>query len=148
MPEGDVESFFVKEEFNLSGEVVCHIVKQLVTCLKYLHGELGYVHRDIKPANVLIEEERLNELKMDIKLTDFGFAGQSTDTRVSMKQNIGTPDYMAPELFHSQHIDQQGNKVGKNVDVWAIGVMTFQLLSMNQMPFKRSDEKDVELAEL
>lgn len=148
IPEGDVDHFFAKQDFNFSGVVVCHIIKQLVTCLKYLHEELGIVHRDIKPANVLIEKERLDEEKMDIKLTDFGFAGQCQDSRVSMQQNIGTPEYMAPELWDSRYIDEQGKKVGKNVDIWAIGVMTFKLLSMNSSPFQQLGEENVDPSEL
>ena len=65
LPEGNLEDFFEKEQRDLSGEVVCHIIKQLMTCLKYLHDSLDIVHRDIKPANVLIEGARLDEQKME-----------------------------------------------------------------------------------
>ena len=47
---------------------------------------------------------------------------------------------MAPELYENKYVDENGQKVGKNVDVWAVGVMTFQLLSDGQMPFRREGE--------
>ena len=65
----------------------------IVCALEFLHGN-GIVHRDLKPANILIKPDGY------ISLVDFGLAKPETDSHTwSM---VGTPIYMAPELFMSQ----------------------------------------------
>ena len=62
---------------------------------------------------------------MYVKLADFGFATTGT---FMLNGNMGTPAYKAPELYLEQlH--------GCEVDVWSFGVIAFQLLSGNQLPF-------------
>lgn len=79
------------------------------------------VHRDIKPGNVMVGPTRF------AKLSDFGLAkrvqDQHTDDGGWM---CGTPNFMAPELF-------AGRAAGKTSDVYAMGVMYFQLLT-GQLP--------------
>ena len=45
-----------------------------MAALAYLHGTKNIVHRDVKPANLLVEIARLDQDKIDIKMTDFGMA--------------------------------------------------------------------------
>jgi serine/threonine protein kinase len=54
------------------------------------------VHRDIKPENVMIQSTA-NEDNITLKLTDFGFAVFSNPVE-GLKQVLGSPLYMAPEL--------------------------------------------------
>ena len=49
------------------------------------------IHRDLKPANILATEER------KLKIADFGFAIKVEDAAKSIKYNVGSPLYMAPE---------------------------------------------------
>lgn len=58
--------------------------------------------------------------KLKIKLTDFGFSC-FFDPEAGMKRRLGSPLYMAPEIFK----DQQYNS---KVDVWSIGIITCKLL--------------------
>ena len=49
-------------------------MKQLVSALKYLHEKKEIVHKDIKPDNLLVELIDFEAKKIQVKLTDFGFA--------------------------------------------------------------------------
>ena len=85
-----------------------------------MHKE-NYVHRDIKPENILLESRE----DLNIKLTDFGFAQYMDNGKLSMQ--MGTPEYMAPEIIEGDDYDQK-------VDVWSAGVVAYQLFC-GQTPF-------------
>ena len=90
--------------------------------LEHLH-ELGVVHRDLKPENILLQ-------KGDPRITDFGiarFASRSTQTRGFS----GTLQYMSP--------DASENRVSHQMDLWAVGVMLFEMLA-GYRPFDGANE--------
>ena len=90
--------------------------------LEHLHG-LGIVHRDLKPENILLQ-------KGDPRITDFGiarFATRSTQTR----GYSGTLQYMSPDAFE--------NRVSHQMDLWAVGVMLFEMLA-GFRPFDGANE--------
>ncbi len=97
---------------------------QLANALDYAHSK-GIFHRDIKPANII----RLADGKT-IKLADFGIAlvsaGESND-RTAAGTVMGTPHYMSPE-------QARGEKVDARSDLWAVGVVLYQLLT-GKRPF-------------
>ncbi|EDR21597.1 br serine/threonine protein kinase, putative [Entamoeba dispar SAW760] len=63
---------------------------QVLRCLSYLHSK-GICHRDIKPENILLDSGHTN-----IKLVDFGYSFFSLNEK--LKERVGTPDYVAPEV--------------------------------------------------
>lgn len=82
--------------------------------------EVGVVHRDLKPENIFIEQ---GPQGMVPKVLDFGIA-QLSDARLTAATDImGTPTYMAPECFMDARL------VGPPADVWAIGVIFYELVS-------------------
>lgn len=89
---------------------------QILNALQYAHDN-GVVHRDIKPANVLIDAEG------QVVLTDFGVAHFRDGTRLTQAGAlIGTPEFMAPELFESGEVDH-------TVDTYATGLVLFEMLT-------------------
>ncbi|OAJ63605.1 serine/threonine-protein kinase [Paraburkholderia ginsengiterrae] len=107
-------AFAVKDAVRMTGE--------LLDALGYAH-EQGIVHRDVKPANVMLDAQ------LRVKLPDFGVARLS-DTGSDGTQAgtmVGTPSYMSPE-------QAMGNPVGPRSDIFAAGIVLYQLLTMKR-PF-------------
>lgn len=140
-PDGSV--FFVMEFLageDLSGTVekngplpwerVKPIMLQICNALQAAH-DAGIIHRDMKPENCFRITRGKNE--DFIKVLDFGIAKVTSDegeggkglTRTGMI--FGTPEYMSPE-------QAQGQKVDHRVDVYASGVILYELLT-GRVPF-------------
>jgi len=99
------------------------IVSQACRGLEYAHRN-GVVHRDVKPGNLLRNEEGV------VKLADFGIAKaiseESSITQVGSV--LGTAAYLAPE-------QAAGEQAGPAADLYALGVVTYQLLS-GRLPYE------------
>jgi serine/threonine-protein kinase len=94
--------------------------------------QVGIVHRDLKPANVLINDEGL------LKIVDFGVAAAHREGDTQLTKTgyvIGSPKYMAPEQI-------LGKKVDERADVYAIGVMLYEMLT-GVPPYARGDHMSV-----
>ena len=83
--------------------------------------ERAVIHRDLKPSNVLVTSAGV------IKLLDFGIAKRfretpDGDTRSRTQLRMLTPQYAAPEQL-------DGRAVGVGVDIYALGVMLFELIA-------------------
>jgi serine/threonine protein kinase len=92
------------------------ILRALADAVDYLHEE-GVIHRDIKPANVLCDTGGR------VKLTDLGIASAAHATGItSTGTMLGTPAYMAPELF-------DGTRATQAADVYAVAAIAFEMLS-------------------
>ncbi|CAG2105700.1 unnamed protein product [Medioppia subpectinata] len=82
--------------------ISCEILKELLDCVKYLHDSCPpVIHRDLKPTNVLILQNSNNN--RFLKLCDFGSATFHDMTSMSHTPNVGTAQYMAPELYQSRY---------------------------------------------
>jgi len=112
---------------------VARIVRDVGRSLHEAHQK-GIVHRDMKPANVILttlgdDEDDAGAAREVAKVIDFGIARLEDTAMTQTGILLGTPSYMAPELF-------EGNReVDARADVYALGVMAFQMLS-GQKPFK------------
>ena len=94
--------------------------------------QVGIVHRDLKPANVLINDAGL------LKIVDFGVAAAHREGDTQLTKTgyvIGSPKYMAPEQI-------LGKKVDERADVYAIGVMLYEMLT-GVPPYSRGDHMSV-----
>ena len=106
-----------------AGEVVLYL-KQVARALDKAHIK-GIVHRDLKPANMyVVQREDGSPL---VKVLDFGIAKLTDDAAKELTvagQVFGTPWYMAPEQARGDL-----GSVGPGTDLWALGLIAFQLLT-------------------
>jgi hypothetical protein len=103
-------------ETQLPIDRVGQIIARVAAALDEAHA-YGIVHRDLKPANVLFDD------RQEAYLADFGIAHWSqADTSQTGDQILGTPAYMSPEQISSEH------PIGPTTDVYALGVMLFEML--------------------
>jgi eukaryotic-like serine/threonine-protein kinase len=108
------------------------------SAVEYAHKNL-VVHRDIKPANILVAADGAP------KLLDFGIAklllpdaGELALTRPT--DRIMTPGYASPEQVRGEHVTTA-------TDVYALGVLLYQLLT-GQSPFRLESKSPVEVAQI
>ncbi len=87
--------------------------------------ERGIIHRDLKTANIFLTSGR------GVKLGDLGVAKIAKSGLATTQ--IGTPYYMAPELWRGRPYD-------KKADVWSLGAVLYEMASLKH-PFEAKDEK-------
>lgn len=81
--------------------------------MEQLHS-VGIIHRDLKSLNILLDENMLP------RICDFGLSRFQDDETTDQTQNIGTPHWMAPELFES------GDYTNK-IDVYAFAILLWEM---------------------
>ncbi|MBI5611276.1 MAG: protein kinase [Deltaproteobacteria bacterium] len=96
--------------------------------------QVGVIHRDNKPANVLLRPSG------QALLTDFGIAKDLNIESSMTLHASGTPAYMSPEQVRN-------HSVGPATDIFALGVVTFEMLS-GKLPWSRRDPISLALARL
>lgn len=97
---------------------------RIARAVQYAH-EHGVLHRDLKPANILLD------VAGKPMLSDFGLA-KLLDAEFQLTRSnayVGTPHYMSPEQAAGK-----SKEVTMVSDVWALGVMLFQMLT-DKLPF-------------
>merc|ERR1719424_147928 len=100
--------------------------RNILEAVAYFHGK-GVMHRDLKPENILLVSRTCNT---DIKISDFGLAKVSREFPMKLPRShsiCGSDFYLAPEVIKQE-------EYGREVDIWAIGVITYVLLS-GSLPF-------------
>jgi serine/threonine protein kinase len=131
------------------------LAQSLRWAIQFCHGmEYAYskgvrCHRDIKPGNIMISQDKT------VKITDFGLAGVlgASEADPGIRLNIqegkvglsfrtlagkgrGTPTHMPPEQFYdAAYCDQRS-------DIYAFGVVLFQMASGGKLPFLPALPKD------
>jgi len=118
-------------------EIAAYIVKELARGLAYAHAyrDLHLVHRDISPANVLLSYSG------EVKLTDFGLATSKLKEQQTAPGIIyGKLAYLAPEQARGDALDQR-------TDLYAAGILLWEMLTGQQLFPVRSDKAHVKLTD-
>lgn len=111
---------FVRERAPLEPELARRLVEQLFDALSAVHAA-GIVHRDLKPENVRVSER---EGAPWLKVLDFGIAKSLARLEISKTApGLGTPLWTAPEQASDGYVP------APNADVWALGLLSFFILT-------------------
>lgn len=127
---GDLDKFiinFKKKRKNINNRTIAKLTLQLASALKYLHRN-NIIHRDIKTSNVFLDKN------YNIKLGDLGIA-KIMGNRHLANTYIGTPYYMAPELYKGEQYDTK-------CDIWSLGCILYELITLNK-PFEGRNIMDL-----
>jgi tetratricopeptide (TPR) repeat protein len=107
---------------SLPADEVVKIALEVADALARAH-HLGIIHRDLKPANVLLAKDGTP------RLADFGIAHVDSDQPLTQTgMLVGTVDYLSPEMCQGETPDERS-------DIWAFGVLLFEMLS-GKLPFE------------
>ena len=110
---------------NMDESDIIRLGTDICKALEIIQKE-NIVHRDIKPENILVNEYG------QYKLSDFGIA--KTMDHVTKATLIGTPDYIAPEVFKKQ-------AYGFLADEYSLGLVLYWTLNERRMPFVEIKDK-------
>lgn len=117
----------LKKEGRLNERQTAQYMREVIQAVQYLHSlDPPIIHRDIKPENILLDKDDR------VKLGDFGWSNFFNDSS-QRTTYCGTPEYLAPEM-----IKQKGHD--KNLDIWNLGVLLFELLT-GRPPFEGKDQQ-------
>jgi len=102
--------------------------------VSYLHDQ-GIVHRDLKPANIFFDEDQ-----QVIKIGDYGLSKFiSCSRRSGQTETVGTFHYMAPEIGKGVY--------GKEIDIYALGILLFEMLT-GDVPFNGESTQEIVMKHL
>lgn len=116
---------------------VFHIGITVADALEYAHQQ-NVVHRDIKPANILYDRETGN-----LKLTDFGIACLTDNSRTRTGTVLGSPSYMSPEQLAGEQVDGRSDIYSLGITLYQLftGVLPFNADSMASLAYKIANNK-------
>ena len=132
--EGRDLAQWIQQSGVLPIEQAVDLVLQALEALAEAHT-LGIVHRDLKPANLFVIRTRDGQLS--VKVLDFGISKMTRSPGVTPSSDMdmtktnammGSPLYMSPEQM------QSAKGVDARVDIWAVGVILYEILA-GRVPF-------------
>ncbi|KAL7436643.1 hypothetical protein ACHAXH_006174 [Discostella pseudostelligera] len=108
-------------DYHYTEAQCARLIKQMSCSVRYIHSK-GIIHRDLKLENFLFTDTGPDS---ELKMIDFGLSKHFKFGEVQ-HEAVGTPYTVAPEVIRGSYDER--------CDVWAIGVITYLLLS-GESPF-------------
>jgi len=127
---GSLQSL-IERSGRLDPELALDLMRQAASGLAFVHAH-GILHRDIKPHNLLLSR------RGELKLGDFGLAFDAGASRRPAASLVGTPAYIAPELW-------RGEPASTSSDVFSLGACLFLLLC-GRLPFVGTTKEQIKQA--
>ena len=124
---------YIQQQGVLSWKETVHLISQVLAALSHAHSK-GVVHRDTKPQNMMLLSDGT------IKVTDFGIARFSNNTKTMTEQAIGSVHYIAPE-------QAKGDITDGRTDIYSLGVMMYEMLT-GKLPYDGDNAVSVALMHL
>jgi len=118
-----------------------YIILEMCKGLAYAHdvhnpetgGLMGIVHRDISPPNVLISKQG------EVKVVDFGLAKATSQVEITDPGVVkGKMSYLSPEAARGEEVDARA-------DIFAVGILLYELLTGKRLFYGETDYQTVEL---
>jgi serine/threonine-protein kinase len=129
--EGSSGAEILRDDGWVEVDEALSIIEQACEGLNYAHRN-GVVHRDVKPGNLLRAREG------EVKLADFGIAKATEQSSITQVGSVlGTAAYLAPE-------QARGEEAGPSADIYALGVVTYQLIS-GRLPYEAASLTELAL---
>jgi serine/threonine protein kinase len=137
---GDMRTYLAakrKEKAVVKELVIVQWVKQIVDALVFVHNQ-GLIHRDMKPENIFFQDVA----QETVMLGDFGLSVIMQDRLANFYQSknsesAGSPAYSAPEQMSGMTYDYQ-------VDIWALGCIVLEIMTLETCDLKTLSDKDKE----
>jgi len=118
-----------QSDYHYTENQCARLVKQMLSSLVYLHSK-AIIHRDLKLENFLFSSRKPGS---ELKLIDFGLS-KHIQCGEEQHESVGTPYTVAPEVISGSYDERS--------DLWAIGVITYLLLS-GETPFGGCDGENL-----
>lgn len=123
--EGETLDAILRKSGAISCQRCLNITKQILKSLFEAHQK-GIIHRDLKPSNIMLRKV-LGERDF-VKVLDFGIAkvirdnGGGVRTLTKSGTILGTPRYIAPELYRD-------DPIGSYSDIYSLGIMMIRMIT-------------------
>ncbi|XP_030761406.1 neither inactivation nor afterpotential protein C-like isoform X2 [Sitophilus oryzae] len=110
----------IKRNRKLSEEHIAYILKEIVKAVIFLHDN-NIIHRDIKARNIMFTREG------EVRLCDFNLAKRLNEKDDVLRECVGSPYWMAPEVVTANIKEVDGGYYDNRVDVWSLGITAIEL---------------------
>eukprot|EP01113_Clastostelium_recurvatum_P020910 TRINITY_DN2475_c0_g1_i1.p1 TRINITY_DN2475_c0_g1~~TRINITY_DN2475_c0_g1_i1.p1 ORF type:complete len:834 (-),score=248.83 TRINITY_DN2475_c0_g1_i1:123-2624(-) len=124
MERGNLADLMDNQNEAFDWDLVLLMAKDICKGMVHIHS-MGLIHRDLKSSNLLVASLSKMESEVRLKICDFGISKQQS---LQMTKFVGTPLYMAPEMY----IDP--TNYNNSIDVYAFGIILWELITRKK-PF-------------
>ena len=126
--KGDLSSYVdAQPNKRLPESMAKKLMQDLALGLSFLRSK-NIIHRDLKPQNLLMKSHPRG---LVLKIADFGFAKELSDFNEVIPSLVGSPMYLAPELWKKEGYTTQS-------DLWSVGVILFEIIFGHYLYFAKS----------